>query len=134
LVSLLRSFAFAFAFAPRQHWYVYRKWNTRLFEEMYDAYRLGRIETDPSENWYNTEKSFFDFYIIPLAKKLKECGIFGVSSDEYLQFAQQNRQEWELKGQDIVAEMLEKASSKRNFEEKHGALATKKHESERVDI
>jgi hypothetical protein len=51
-----------------QHWYVYRKWNTRLFEEMYDAYRLGRIEIDPSENWHNAEKGFFDFYIIPLAK------------------------------------------------------------------
>ena len=23
-------------------------------------------------------------YIIPLAKKLKDCGVFGVSSDEYL--------------------------------------------------
>jgi hypothetical protein len=28
------------------------------------------------------EIGFFDFYIIPLAKKLKECGVFGVSSDE----------------------------------------------------
>jgi predicted TPR repeat methyltransferase len=65
---------------------------------------------------------------------LKECGIFGVSSDEYLQFAQQNRQEWELKGQDIVAEMLKKASSKRNYEEKKVALATKKHEGERVEM
>ena len=28
------------------------------------------------------EIGFFDFYIIPLAKKLKDCGVFGVSSDE----------------------------------------------------
>jgi len=27
---------------------------------------------------------FFAFYIIPLAKKLKVCGDFGVTSDEYL--------------------------------------------------
>ena len=39
----------------------------------------------------------------PLTKKLKECGVFGVSSDEYLNYAMENRREWELKGKDIVA-------------------------------
>lgn len=90
-----------------QHWHIYRKWNQRLFFELYRAYSEGRAEKDPSENWYEGEKGFFDFYIIPLAKKLKECGVFGVSSDEYLQYAQQNRKEWELKGMQIVAEMME---------------------------
>jgi len=33
-------------------------------------------------NWYRGEIGFFDFYIVPLAKKLKECGVFGVSSGE----------------------------------------------------
>ena len=49
---------------------------------------------------------FFDFYILPLAKKLKECGVFGVASDEYLIWAQNNRKEWEDRGQDIVREMI----------------------------
>ena len=91
-----------------QHWHIYRKWNERLFEEMYKAYREGRAAKDPSEFWYHGEIGFFDFYIIPLAKKLAECGVFGVSSDEYLNYAQKNRKEWELKGQDVVASMLEK--------------------------
>ena len=55
-----------------QHWHIYRKWNENLFLEMHKAYREGRMETDPSENWYKGEIGFFDFYIIPLAKKLKE--------------------------------------------------------------
>lgn len=38
---------------------------------------------DPSEFWAKGEIGFFDFYIIPLAKKLKECGVFGVSSCKY---------------------------------------------------
>ena len=63
-----------------QHWHIYRKWNERLFEELYKAYKCGRSEKDPSEFWYKGEMGFFDFYIIPLAKKLKECGVFGVSS------------------------------------------------------
>jgi hypothetical protein len=44
--------------------------------------------------------------MIPLAKKLKDYGVFGVSSDEYLQYAMQSRNEWERKGQSIVAELI----------------------------
>ena len=35
-----------------QHWNVFRKWNTRLFQEMYMAYMDGRSSKDPSEFWY----------------------------------------------------------------------------------
>ena len=76
-----------------QHWHIYRKWNERLFHEMYDAYRKGRSEKDPSDFWAKGEIGFFDFYIIPLAKKLKDCGVFGVSSDEYLNYAEKNRKD-----------------------------------------
>jgi hypothetical protein len=95
-----------------QHWHIYRKWNIRLYEEMYKAYKEGRSQNDPSENWYKGEIGFFDFYIIPLAMKLKSCGVFGVSSDEYLNYAQQNRREWEAKGQQLVAEMIESMTVK----------------------
>eukprot|EP00977_Amphora_coffeiformis_P006818 scaffold1498_cov163-Amphora_coffeaeformis.AAC.10 len=89
-----------------QHWHVYRKWNARLFREMYRAYVDGRADKDPCENWYKGELGFFDFYVIPLAKKLKNCGVFGVSSDEYLKYAENNRREWEQKGQEVVAELV----------------------------
>ena len=52
--------------------------------------------------WYEGELWFFENYIIPLAKKLKECGVFGVSSDEFLNYALDNRQEWQHKGKDLV--------------------------------
>lgn len=48
-----------------------------------------------------------DFYIIPLSRKLRDCGVFGVSSDENLSYATQNREEWISRGQEIVAEMVE---------------------------
>jgi hypothetical protein len=70
------------------------------------AFRTGRSEKDPSEGWYGGELWFFDNYVIPLAKKLKDCGVFGVSSDEYLNYAQHNRHEWEAKGKDVVAQYL----------------------------
>lgn len=91
-----------------QHWQVYTKYNERLFHEMYRAYESRRADKDPSLGWYKGELWFFDNYIIPLAKKLESCGVFGVSSDEFLSYALQNRQEWERKGEDIVAKMVQK--------------------------
>ena len=55
---------------------------------------------------------FFDYYIIPLTKKLKECGVFGVSSGEFLDFAQKNREEWERQGEEVVAGMIEDCERK----------------------
>ncbi|KAG7348787.1 3'5'-cyclic nucleotide phosphodiesterase [Nitzschia inconspicua] len=89
-----------------QHWHVYLKWNKRLFEEMSIAFAHGRMSCDPAVFWYHGELNFFDNYVIPLAKKIGECGVFGVSSDEYLNYALSNRKEWELKGRDIVTDMM----------------------------
>ena len=94
-----------------QHWHVYQKWNEKLFQEMYTAYLDGRARTDPSDGWYKGEIWFFDNYVIPLAKKLSQCGVFGVSSDEYLNYATENRAEWEQKGEAMVARMLETMKS-----------------------
>jgi class 3 adenylate cyclase len=91
-----------------QHWHIYIKWNERLYAEMYKAYTEGRSDRDPTSTWYKGEIGFFDFYIIPLAQKLSECGVFGVSSDEYLNYAIMNRNEWEKKGQDVVASYAKK--------------------------
>jgi hypothetical protein len=76
---------------------------------MYFSFLLGRSEKDPSEGWYKGELWFFDFYVIPLARKLKECGVFGVSSDEYLDYALRNRNEWERKGKEVAVTFLEAA-------------------------
>lgn len=89
-----------------RHWHVFLKWNQKLFNENYLAYKMGRGDKDPSEAWYRGELGFFDFYIIPLAKKLQDCGVFGVSSDEYLNYAVANRREWEIKGKKIVEQYL----------------------------
>jgi 3'5'-cyclic nucleotide phosphodiesterase len=97
-----------------QHWHVYRKWNERLFFEMTKAYREGRAANNPADSWYQGEIGFFDFYVIPLAKKLADCGVFGVSSDEYLIYAKKNRDEWEARGKEIVREMVEQIESNSN--------------------
>jgi 3'5'-cyclic nucleotide phosphodiesterase len=90
-----------------QHWHIYQKWNRHLLQEMYMAFMSGRAEKDPTIGWYDGELWFFDNYIIPLANKLKTCGVFGVSCDELLDYANRNRAEWAAKGRSIVAESVE---------------------------
>jgi 3'5'-cyclic nucleotide phosphodiesterase/Adenylate and Guanylate cyclase catalytic domain len=97
-----------------QHWLTYQKFNARLFEERYVAWMKGSSpgSDDPSVGWYDGEIWFFDNYIIPLAQKLHECGVFGVSYHESLGYAQQNRVEWERKGRDIVLDMVTRLRTK----------------------
>jgi hypothetical protein len=73
-----------------QHWNIYKKWNERLVQEMYAAYDASRADKDPSLGWYGGEIWFFDNYVLPLAKKLDTCGVFGVSSHEYRNYAEIN--------------------------------------------
>jgi 3'5'-cyclic nucleotide phosphodiesterase len=116
-----------------QHFDQFIHWNARLFKEMKTAYEAGRAEKDPAEFWYEGELGFFDFYVvrlraaggvaltssrphpthtasfhqIPLAKKLKDCGVFGVTSAECLNYAMINRAEWEHRGRQAVAEYVQ---------------------------
>jgi hypothetical protein len=89
-----------------QHWHIYRRWNERLFHEMHEAFQTGRVGVDPSTNWYIGELGFFDYYLIPLAMKLKECGVFGASGYEYISYVLKNKKEWERKGKQVVQEMV----------------------------
>jgi 3'5'-cyclic nucleotide phosphodiesterase len=95
-----------------QHFTVYKKWNMKLLDEMYTAYQNGRMGKDPMDSWYEGELWFFDNYIIPLAEKLRECQVFGVSCDEFLDYARDNRMEWEMKGREIVQQARTRLQSR----------------------
>jgi class 3 adenylate cyclase len=94
-----------------QHWHSYLNWNEKLFQEQYRAYQTGRSINDPSEGWYSGELWFFDCHVIPLAKKLNDCGALGTSSGEYLTYAEQNREEWERKGLEIVKSFVKRVEN-----------------------
>ena len=51
-----------------------------------------------------------------MAKKLNDCGVFGVSSDEFLNYAVSNRNEWERKGLDIVEGMVQKIKAEEKLQ------------------
>jgi 3'5'-cyclic nucleotide phosphodiesterase len=107
-----------------QHWQVYHKWNQRLFDEMMTAYYNGRADQDPSEGWHNAELGFFDTYVIPLTQNLTDCGVFGVSGEECLTYALQNRSEWSVKGQRIVQQYLADFEKKQSLGKNNTGRAT----------
>jgi hypothetical protein len=89
-----------------QHWQVYRKWNSRLYEEAYQSYVDKRRDTDPSEDWYQSEIDFFETFVFPIVRRLQESGAFVPSStDSNMDYAEQNLTQWVEKGQDIITEM-----------------------------
>jgi hypothetical protein len=87
---------------------VFCEWNERLFREMYAAYRDGRSAKDPSEFWYLGEMIFYDKHIIPLARRLKDSGMFGPVAFVLLQNAQDNRRQWHERGQQLLQEMQQR--------------------------
>ena len=42
---------------------------------------------------------FFDNYVVPHAKKLKDGRVFGVNCNECLSYAVRNRAEWKVRGE-----------------------------------
>eukprot|EP00980_Cylindrotheca_fusiformis_P023093 scaffold10105_cov129-Cylindrotheca_fusiformis.AAC.6 len=114
-----------------QHWNIYKTWNEKLFIECYVAYQQGRADSDPSKNWYTGEIGFFDFYVIPLAKKLQSCGVFGVSSDEYLNYAKANRDEWAREGEALVKDYLAKYHRQQHQDAPSDIISIEKHVSAR---
>lgn len=63
------------------------------------------------EFWYKGEIGFFDFYIIPLSKKLRDCGVFGPTSEENLNYAIGNRNTWEREGEQVTEELHKRAEA-----------------------
>jgi hypothetical protein len=83
---------------------------------------LTILKKDPLEGWYEGELWFFDNYGIPLAKKLRECNVFGVACDEFLDYANDNRLEWVAKGRSIVEEAAKALKSQKRVVTKTNEL------------
>jgi hypothetical protein len=106
-----------------QHWHIYRQWNTCLFHESDKAWEDGRAETDPRGGWEKGEIGFFKFYILPLADRVKHSSAFGALGSELHACAQSNMLEWEMKGGDVVTELIEAAAEMKRQDKEVGVEA-----------
>jgi len=105
---------------------VYKKWNWKLYREMYTAFENGRAEKDPTDTWYEGDIKFFDHYIIPLAKQLIKCGVMDESKVEnLLNNAQENREEWAKHGKGIVEQYvtdIKRPKKERRLHQRRGSI------------
>mmetsp|Transcript_33847 Transcript_33847/g.82044 ORF Transcript_33847/g.82044 Transcript_33847/m.82044 type:complete len:139 (-) Transcript_33847:201-617(-) len=81
--------------------------------QSYEAYlHHGRVDKNPAVFGIRVKLVSFDFYSIPLSKKLRDCGVFGATSDENLNYTESNRALWVQGGEAIVQEILAKYQPK----------------------
>lgn len=90
-----------------QCWPIFLKWNAKLYDELWAAKLAGR-GADVSEVWFKGQIGFFDNYIMPLAKRLGQCGVFGELGTLFLENATENRTRWLDEGEERCKEMHER--------------------------
>ena len=98
-----------------QHWSVYCKWTERKFLEAYMSATLdNKSDNDLIEYWYSKELEFLKKHVLPSAKKLGDCGMFGHSSQECLSYAQMNLETFKEKGRGLIQEWIKQGMSMDN--------------------
>jgi len=74
------------------------KWSSRLYREQKASAVVARGD-DPEASWFEGQIVFMDIYIMPLAKKLAEPGIFDDETGRlFAQCVQDNRTRWLIEG------------------------------------
>ena len=97
-----------------QHFDTFNKWNERRYCEVLSAYKSGRHPqgeetSDPAVEWYDSQISFYDFYVIPLAERLDASGVFyQENKQKFADLARQNKLRWSEEGRDLTMNMVKK--------------------------
>ena len=93
-----------------QEWETFVKWNHNLFIEVSQAYHKGQCSIDakdPSEIWFEDQIGFFNGYVIPLAQRMVESGIFLNNGHEFVKRAKFNCERWKIEGRQICRTFFE---------------------------
>ena len=116
-----------------QHFETFLKWNQSLYHEILAAHHQAQKEEGeeegsseeqqqnekkndrphPAQNWYESQIGFYDFYVIPLAKRLDACGAFGMGGGGgggyFGPLAVRNKELWILRGRECTRIMVNEA-------------------------
>jgi hypothetical protein len=82
------------------------KWSNRLFLELRKAYVESRGES-PQNGWYSNQIGFLDAYLLPLARKLDDMGVFGdIRGAVFADNVEENRERWTREGISLTAAIV----------------------------
>jgi hypothetical protein len=81
-------------------------WSNCLFLEMRRAYVQGRGES-PQNGWFRNQIGFLEAYLLPLARKLDDTGVFGdTRGARFAEIVEENRERWTREGMSLTAGII----------------------------
>lgn len=95
-----------------QSWDHMVKWSGRLYNELRKAHVEDR-GPDVSRNWFENQIGFLESYLLPLARRLEDTGVFG---DEvgamFSRIVEDNRDRWLTEGYEISQQTIAEGTKK----------------------
>lgn len=89
-----------------QGWDHMAKWSNRLFLELRSAHVQGRGD-DPTNGWFTNQIGFLEAYLLPLARKLDDTGVFGDSQGGmFASIVENNKDQWTREGMALTADIV----------------------------
>ncbi|CAJ1969922.1 unnamed protein product [Cylindrotheca closterium] len=93
-----------------QGWEQMAKWSNKLYLELRKAHAMGR-GADPTDGWYNNQIGFLEAYLLPLARRLDDTGVFGTERGGiFANIVMANRERWGVEGVSLTANVIRKGS------------------------
>jgi len=81
-------------------------WSNRLFLELKRAFVQGR-GADPQEGWFNNQIGFLESYLMPLARKLDDTGIFGDTRGSLFEsIVEESKERWMREGASCTVNVI----------------------------
>jgi hypothetical protein len=89
-----------------QSWEHMAKFSNRLFLELRRAYMQGRGE-DAQNGWFSNQINFLEGYLLPVARRLDDTGVFGdVVGAMFAKCVEENRERWMVEGMPLTASII----------------------------
>uniref|UniRef100_A0A7R9WUR4 Uncharacterized protein n=1 Tax=Craspedostauros australis TaxID=1486917 RepID=A0A7R9WUR4_9STRA len=89
-----------------QGWKNLQTHSDRLYLELRRAHVQGR-EDNPQHGWFGNQIGFLENYLLPLARRLEDIGIFGeVDGGQFVRNVEANRDRWMKEGMQVTTNIV----------------------------
>lgn len=107
-------------------------WSGRLFLELRKAYVQGR-GGNPEYRWFENQIGFLESYLLPLARRLEDTGVFGDVGSKFTTIVEANRDAWLAEGQEVTEAIIQMGEETFNAETLADENATKRDQPAKVE-
>lgn len=95
-----------------QGWDQMATWSNHLYMELKKA-SIQQRGDDPEEGWNKNQVGFLDAYVLPLARKLDDCGVFGDTRGSiFAHIVNQNKERWIREGVEVTEKIVTAANER----------------------